>query len=106
MRNDMTLADILESASELPWNEALYLPVGGAWSLDSPTIVWDPDDVADDEQEILDFAAQHGMKYVLGISTVQEIVANAQQQKPNCSLNDKFEALLYYVQNDAFLQLL
>jgi len=101
----MKLSDVLESVSELPWNEALYLPASKEWTLESPAIVWDADDVGDDESEVPDFPAEHEMTYVLGVTTVQDIVSNARQQRPNCSINEKFEALLYYVRHDAFIEL-
>lgn len=105
MNDAMTLAKVLESADELPWNEALYLPASRDWTLESPAMVWDPDDVADDEQEVPEVVKERGMVYVLGVSSVQDIISNARQQKANCSTGDKFDALMYYVRHDAFIEL-
>ena len=96
-----TLSYILEHAGELPWNEALFLPKSKNWSLDSLAAVWDADD-CEEEDDLPQVAATNNLIYVLGIGTVQDIVANAKQQKPTATLDDLMKALMFYHKNDAF----
>lgn len=43
------------------------------------------------------------MSYALGISALQDVVGNAKQQRPGCSLSDLMKAFLFYHRNDAFI---
>ncbi|WP_146504708.1 DUF7716 domain-containing protein [Rubinisphaera italica] len=99
----MRLSDVLDVAGEFQWSDALYLPINTAFTLNTPAIVYDPDDVVDDGQETPVFPSENGMVYVLGINTVQEILSNLNQQKPECTADDKLKALNHYVLNDAFI---
>jgi hypothetical protein len=95
-----SLADVLSEAASLPWDHALYLPTEGEWSLQSCALVSPLDD--DDSSTS---TADLGLKYVLTMSSVQDIVANARLQKDVCSLDDLFAAFLYYWHHDAFIVL-
>jgi hypothetical protein len=95
---------VLSDAESLRWSDALYLRLNEKWNLDSPCIVWDPDD-CESGDEVPQTAAAHNMRYALGIQDVQDIVRNARMQKPSCGVDVLFDAFLYYYDNDAFLTL-
>jgi hypothetical protein len=98
------LKNVLNHANELPWNEYLFLPVDKNWSLDSDCSVinWDELEDAGDTPKI---AIDNKLIYVLDIATIQDIVNNANQQRPQCSASDLFKAFMYYYNNDAFITL-
>lgn len=101
------LKNILINAKELPWNEYLFLPIDKNWSLDSvcSVINWDQldENELEDDGDTPKIAKENKLIYALDIATIQEIVDNAQQQRPQCSESDLFEAFLYYYYNDAFI---
>lgn len=102
MRNLTTLSDVLTHAQELPWNEALFLPTHKDWSLQSPCAVCDPD-ASEGGDELPSIAVMNDLRYALSMSGVQDIVANAKEQKPGCTPEDLLKALLFYYQHDAFI---
>lgn len=103
LENLITLSKLLESPNDFPWNEAVYLPSDKNWSLASSVAVWSPDDTEDGEDP--DIARTNGLTYALGMSSCQDIVANAKEQKPKCTLDELFDAFMFYYKNDAFITL-
>ncbi len=101
MENLATLSRILQSPEIYPWDEAVYLPKDNEWALTSSCAVWNPDDC--DEGDQPEIAKLNGLTYALGVSAIQDIVANARQQKPDCNLDDLLKAFLFYYQNDAYI---
>lgn len=93
---------VLEGIENFAWDQSVFLPRGQSWNLDSPCVVWDADDL-EDGHDVPAVAVRNGMEYVLGISALQDVVANARMQK-DCSLEDLFGAFIFYVQNDAFIE--
>jgi hypothetical protein len=100
----ITLADVLRTAPSLPWREALYLPVEVPWDLSTRAILFDSDDLYDAKANT-DEVPQPGMRYVHSIADVRDIVNNARQQRPECSLEDLLKAFLFYYERDAFIEL-
>ena len=100
-----TLRYVLSSAEELPWDHALYLPENQPPSLETPAIVWDVNDVERDDVDEPEFAIENGMKYVLGINDIQDIVSNCGQQVESPSIELLFEAFLHYLKHDGFIVL-
>ena len=106
MRIETSLNDMLERANELPWNHHLYAPKEEALRLDSPVIVLnDGEEIERGESDEPVFTESRSMEYVLGIAAVQDIVGNLQRQTSNPSLQEKYQALLYYLSNDAFIRI-
>jgi hypothetical protein len=97
-----TLGAILREADALNWRHALYMPFGETWNEATACAVLDPE-----ESEQLDdappLAKEYGLKYALGISTLQGIVANARLQEPSVDTTDLLKALLFYYDHDAFI---
>ena len=98
----LQLVDILNNSSDYSWEDTLFLPEDGNWSLNSICAVLNLDDL-DDMEEVPGFALENGLQDVLGIQQIQDIVNNVKQQKSDCSSHDLFEALIYYYKNDAYL---
>ena len=98
----LIFSDVLDRANEFPWDEALFLPEKGNWSLDSSCTVMSLDDCEDDEENPK-FAVDNGLTYALTIHELQGIVLNARQQRRDCSLEGLLEAFLYYYEYDAYL---
>ncbi|NLP51955.1 hypothetical protein [Bacillus sp. RO1] len=98
---------LLNNANELPWNEYLFLPDDKNWSLDSicSVINWDEldEDELEDDGDTPKIAFDNKLIYVLDIATIQDIVNNANQQRPQCSAPNLFKAFMYYYNNDAFI---
>ena len=46
----------------------------------------------------------NGLLCCIGIQAVQQVVDNARQQLQNCSVEQLFDAFLYYYDNDAFIE--
>ncbi|WP_441467226.1 DUF7716 domain-containing protein [Bradyrhizobium xenonodulans] len=88
----------------------VYLPSGRKWSLASESATLESDEVPpelEDEPDawIPQFAKRHDLVQVMPVTTLQEIVSNARQQKPNATLDELFAAFIFYYKNDAFIEL-
>ena len=102
-----TLKEILlsiEDHSVLAW---IYLPADKNWKLDSACAVLESEEVPpelEDEPDagIPEFAKQNGLIQVLPVSTVQDIVSNAKEQKPDATIGDLLKAFEFYYRHDAF----
>jgi hypothetical protein len=97
----------LAKLDEMAW---LYLSSVEPWRLDSKALVSRSEEVPpeledDPEAGLPELARQHGLMQVLPISTVQEIVENARQQRPDVGEVALLKALSYYYDHDAFLSL-
>ena len=98
----LKLGDVLGNADTLPWDHAVYLPTDGQWDESSLAVVLDPDGAAEDEEEP-PLAKAHGLKYALDVATLQDVIANAREQRRDIDLSGLLRALLYYCENDAFI---
>jgi hypothetical protein len=49
------------------------------------------------------FAQQHGFRYALTISSLQDVVVNAREQWAGVPMPDLIQAFSYYYDHDAFL---
>ncbi|MDP4147488.1 MAG: hypothetical protein Q8936_23970 [Bacillota bacterium] len=107
MGNLTKFNDILMNANDLCWKEYLFLPKDKNWSLKSICSLIDWDDLDDEDLwedgETPQFAIDNNLIYALNMATIQDIVNNAKQQRPQCSEADLFEAFMYYYKNDAFI---
>ena len=103
-----TLRQILQEMDQKPSTAWLYLPVSQEWDLDSQCAILEseevPPDLEDDpEAGIPVFAKKNGLKQVLPVATVQDIVSNARAQRPRLDIGDLLTAFLFYYKNDAFI---
>ena len=97
----ITLKDVLTRPEAFNWSDSLYLPEK-EWTLDTECLIWDPDDVEDDNDELPRPAAERQLYCAISLQIVQSIVTNAREQIPNCTDELLLEALAYYWDNDAF----
>lgn len=98
------LGRVLQEAEILDWRHALYLPFDEVWNSSTACAVLDPENT-DESDDVPPFAKEQRLGYVLGISTVQDIVANARQQKHDSEIDDLMKAFLFYYDTDAFIVL-
>jgi len=103
MHQFVSLCEILQNINDYQWSDALYLPDEDKWTQNTKGVVLDPDDVDAEEDEIPKFALDNNLIYSLDIQTIQGIIDNANQQKKDCTIEDLFDAYLYYYNNDAFI---
>lgn len=91
--------------SNLAW---VYLPRDKNWNLDSACAVLASEEVPPELEDEPDagvpaFATANGLIQVLPVGSMQEIVENAKGQNPNASIDDLFNAFIFYFRNDAFI---
>ncbi len=97
------LAFILNNAETFLWSDALFLPEDEVWDNNTEGLIWDPDDIEDDEDELPKAAIENKLMYTLSIQSIQLIVQNARMQKQNISEDELLEAFLFYYDNDAYI---
>ena len=102
MEQFIELGTLLKNIKKYCWEKALFLPDIDEWNEYTKGVVLYPNDVEEDD-EIPQFAKDNDLIYALEIGTIQEIVDNAYQQNPSCTIEDLFDAYLYYYNNDAFI---
>lgn len=109
MASDLsTLREVLKGimvASTRCW---LYLPEDEEWTLDSRAVVLESEEVSPGHEDdpnagIPALAIQNKLVQVLPVGTVQDVVTNAREQRPKAAEGDLLTALLYYYDNDAFI---
>jgi len=102
MESLIELRNVLLDEADLSWEDSVFLPKDKNWSLNSKCYLFNLDNLEDNE-ETPQFAIDNNLIYVLSVADIQDIVDNAKQQRPQCSVSDLFEAFLYYYRNDAFI---
>lgn len=106
----MTLEDVFAQAFDLPASAWLYLPSEVMWELTSEAAILESEEVTPDEEDdpdagIPQFAKANGLKQVLPVSVIQDIVENIKYQVPGAQLDQVFKAFLFYFEHDAFMEL-
>lgn len=101
--------DVLETITSRSTNEWVYLPDNKDWSLESKSTTLESEEVPpelEDEPDagVPQFAKDHNLMQVMPVATLQDIVYNARQQRPNASLEDLFLAFKFYYDRDAFIE--
>ena len=74
------------------------------WIAPIKAVICDPDDVESEDDEIPQIAKEMGLPLSIGIQDIQQVMDNARQQVEDCSIEQLFEAFLYYYDNDAFIE--
>jgi hypothetical protein len=99
------LGKVLSNIDSFSWDHALYISqTDGGWLENLPCMVLDPEETDDPDDDPVE-AKNNGLKYLLMISTVQDVVENAKAQQANIGTPQLIKALRYFYQNDAFLKL-
>ncbi|MEH7353856.1 hypothetical protein V7150_09780 [Neobacillus drentensis] len=102
MEKMIRLEEVLLNPNDYSWADSLFLPENKNWNIKSPAAVLNLDDLEEGE-EAPQFALDNNLIFVLNIQEVQDIVENANQQREECSVNDLFDAFIFYYRNDAFI---
>jgi hypothetical protein len=102
--------DILETISKRSPREWVYLPSIGPWNLKSDATTLVSDEVSpelEDEPEAgrPQFAVVHGLKQVIPVADLQDIVSRTLRRDPSAKVDDLFAAFIYYYRNDAFIDI-
>lgn len=102
-KNKMNMfKDVLINIEKYSWKDDIFLPKNKSdWNLYSVCLVINIDELYD--EEILKFTIPNKLIHVMNVSTLQEIICNAYQQNNKCTVNDLFNAFLYYYDNAAFI---
>ncbi|QEG26876.1 hypothetical protein GobsT_16240 [Gemmata obscuriglobus] len=96
----LTLGDVLTSPTRPGRDVHLFLPADRPWALSAPALVVDLDD-GDEEPENVE--RRTGFRYVLPLSTVGQITANARRQLRTPTAGELLRAFLFYYNCDAFI---
>lgn len=99
----MKLKYVLTNIDTFQWTFSLYSDRSSPFSLETDCLVYDPNDVESDEDELPKVVIELGLSDTLGIQDIQSIVENAKLQKPNASVGDLLSAFVFYMENDAFI---
>jgi len=82
----------------------LYLPVG-QWTLESQGIFFDPDiNARPGVDQTPDVIEANNWKLTLDTDLIDQIIFNAKAQKSDATIEELFQAFVYYYTNDAFLK--
>ena len=101
----MTIREVLEGAPDFDDGLWLYLPGSlESWTLETKGAILDAD-LGDPGPEDIPFARNNGLRCTLDVGTIQDILSNARQQRPDADLPTFLQAFLYYVDCDAFIDL-
>lgn len=98
------LISVLRNIKDFTWSDALFLPEDEVWGTESKCLVWNPDDIENEEDEVPKIALENGLMYALGIQTVMAIVDNYYETHDRITDNGLVDAFLYYYDNDAFIK--
>jgi hypothetical protein len=97
----MELRDVLQDPESFDWSLMLYLEPS-PWTLSSTAMALSTDDLAPDEKMSPEAAAA-GLREVMTVATVQDMVEHLRGQGIEATIEQRFEAFLNYVDNDAFI---
>lgn len=101
----ITIKALLQSQENLP-NTWFFLPPDkDRWALNTVGIFsMDSSEFEPDSEEYLPKEyLNNGWIEVLDLNTIKDIVENATSQKLDLSINELFDAFVYYYDNDSFL---
>lgn len=102
--------EVLATTMERSVREWVYLPRNMEWSLDSKSATLESEEVPPELEDEPDaglpqFAKRHDLVQAVPVGTLQDIVSNALQQNPDASLDELFDAFVFYYNNDAFIEI-
>ena len=82
----------------------LYLP-SKPWSLDTQGVFVKSDKNADPSSDahIPEIVRKNNWKVTLDSEGIEDIISNAEDQLANPTIENLFEAFLFYIDNDAFI---
>lgn len=104
----MTLEDVLAQIENFSAKAWLYLAEEHGWKTSSIATVLESEEVSPEEEDHPDagiplIAKTNGMKQILPVTVVQDVMANLKFSRPNATADDWVEAARFYYENDAFI---
>lgn len=93
----MKFSDIINNLPIINEKLAIYIPKDSQCELNDDCLLMNYDD--DNDKKYSHY------KYFLGVYDIVDIVSNLSQQNPSYSINDVINAIKYYYENDAFINL-
>lgn len=101
----LTLSEVFRGAENLDWKDALYLPKDKSlWGLSCEAIMENPDSFSDyDSDDNPVEMAEIGYRYVILCDDITSICANLSEQIGSPSEELMYEALMFYLEHDAFI---
>jgi hypothetical protein len=100
MNQLLTLREVL-SNDELPYDHHLCLPAETEWNAETRCAIVESDEINDPDQHPL--AVAHELTRTIGTNEVLDILINAREQLPKADFDKLLDALLFYCDNDAFI---
>jgi hypothetical protein len=89
----------------LEWNLYVYIDSSTAISMASLIMIINDDEESDrDENDEPMYPRSKGYNSFLSVADLQDVKSNLAEQKPNFIINELIEAVKYYYENDAFVQ--
>ncbi len=100
----MTLGEFLERARDLPRWALGCVPALSPLALEDECLVVDSRDL-DEDEDVPAKASASGLTRTIGRRVVLDVRDNLELQRPNATLGETLDALNYYVQAGAFIDL-
>jgi hypothetical protein len=89
----------------LEWNLYVYIDSSTAISMASLIMIINDDEESErDENDEPMYPRSKGYNSFLSVADLQDVKSNLAEQKPNFIINELIEAVKYYYENDAFVQ--
>ena len=101
----MTLSKLLECIGTLNWRGKVFFPSTKQLSKQSFIAVLEAHDI-EESQTVKLCVSSYALTCKLPVSTVQDIVENAKLQIENIYSEDLIKAVKFYINNDAFIDLI
>lgn len=101
----VTFKYLVEHMDEYDLNNAIYMEKDmNSWGIDAEIILADPDDFDDydDDDDPVEIS-NIGYRYVLLLPDLDDIISNLKDQKGMVTVQEIYEAFIFYYRNDAFI---
>ncbi|MEZ5943377.1 MAG: hypothetical protein R3C18_18435 [Planctomycetaceae bacterium] len=94
-----TLGRILNKGDDYDAGHFLYLPMDEIWELETKCAVLSESDL----EGVPAVAQQNNLSYAVGIAALQDVIANAREQRDGIEDPLLLQAFLFYYDQDAFI---
>jgi len=98
------VAWVLENPSDLESWMLVSLPRSGSLRLADTAMIFDSRELDPDEDYPPEASALE-LRTVVGGPSIQDVLSNLSQQRPNPDIEKMLDALNYYLEHDAFISL-
>ncbi len=102
MEKIFVFKEVLSNINDYDWGDWVYLDESEERDLNCRCAVLNLDDLEPEEDEP-DFAIDNGLECFLSVHQIQDVVENYNDGNDNPTLEGLFEAIMYYYENDGFI---